>query len=247
MAIRLTPRQGHMGAGVSDVPAFPREQFNLGIPESIGDAARSIWFGGIEVAWSEGEAGAWVQKATKEGELSYEITLTPYEDVVDIDMTLTNLSDRTWAQSQAFNCFNCGAPSVSDHECVRHWCRVGGEFKRLVEVPRKFSRRATVQLYSVEGQPPGAEIPFVHQFKATPEDVALEGWLAVESRDGERLVATASKPALFLFQNMEYSCIHASPGFGPLEPGETGKALNKVYFVEASLQDWYDRMKADLA
>lgn len=247
MAIKLTPRQGQMGAGVSDVPVFPRERFNLGIPESIGDAARSIWFGGIEVEWSEGEAGAWVQKATKEGELSYEITLTPYEDVVDIDLTLTNLSGRTWAQSQAFNCFNCSGPSVSDHECVRHWCRVGGEFKRLIEVPRKFSRRATIQLYSVEGQPPGSELPFVANFRATPEDVELEGWLAIESRDGKRLVATASKPALFLFQNMEYSCVHASPSFGPLAPGETGSALNKVYFVEMSLNDWYDRMRADLA
>ena len=136
---------------------------------------------------------------------------------------------------------------MSDHECVRHWCRAGGEFRRLIEVPRQFSLRATVQLYSVEGMPPGQEIPFVANFRATPEEVALEGWLAVQSRDGSRLVATASKPALFLFQNMEYSCIHASPGFGPLGPGESGEAVNKVYFVEASLEDWYERMRADLA
>jgi hypothetical protein len=245
--IRLDPVPAQMAIRVSGIPAFPREVFHLGIPESIGDAARAVWFGGIEPKWEDAGGGAWRQTARREGELSYAITLTPEEDAVDMRLSLTNESDREWRQSLAFNCFGCGgAGSVSDHECVRHWCRVGGEFKRLIEVPRKFSRRATVQLYSVEGAPPGMEIPFVANFAATP-DVVLEGWLAIRSRDGNRLVATASKPTLFLFQNMEYSCIHASPGFGPLKPGETGEAANRIYFVENSLEDWHKRMKADLA
>ncbi|HJN15998.1 MAG TPA: hypothetical protein QGH10_10925, partial [Armatimonadota bacterium] len=201
--------------------------------------------GSVEPKWEALDDGAWLQTARLENELSYAITLTPYDDVIDIHVKLTNESDRTWANSLAFNCFNVGGPSVRDHECVRHWCRVGGEFKRLVEVPRKFSRRATIQLYSVEGQPPGSEIPFVHNFRATPEELDLEGWLAVVSRDGTRLVATASKPTLFLFQNMEYSCIHAAPSLGRLEPGETGEAINRIYFVEASLAEWHLRMLTD--
>lgn len=75
----------------------------------------------------------------------------------------------------------------------------------------------------------------------------LEGWLAIQSRGGKRLAAVVSKPALFLFQNMEYSCIHSSPGFGPLPPGKTGEALTRVYFVEASLEGWYERMKREMA
>jgi hypothetical protein len=174
------------------------------------------------------------------------VSIVPGEDTVDIHLRLTNASDRPWSQSLAFNCFHCGiAPSVRDHECVRHWVRWNGEFKRLVEIPRVFGPRPTVQLYSVEGAPPGKEIPFVARFRATPE-VVLEGWLAIQARDGKRLVAVVSRPALFLFQNMEYSCIHSSPGFGALAPGESREALTRLYFVEASLPEWYERMRAEL-
>jgi hypothetical protein len=244
--IRLQPVQGQMALHVLDVPTFPGEGFHLGIPEAIGDAARCVWFGGVEPVWEELGDGAWRQTARREGELSYAITATPREDVVELRLSLTNESDRAWAQSLAFNCFGCGgAGSVSDHECVRHWCGSGGELRRLIEVPRRFSPRATVQLYSVEGAPPGADLPFVANFAATP-DAVLEGWLAIQSRDETRLVATASRPALFLFQNMEYSCIHSAPGFGPLGPGETGEAANLVYFTEGPLDAWRRRMIADL-
>jgi hypothetical protein len=223
-----------MSLHVRDVPAFPGEAFHLGVPEAIGDAAAAVWFGGLEPRWEPLDEGVWRQTGRRPGELSYTITVTPSEEWVDLDLELVNESPRKWEQSLAFNCVGCGAaPSVSDHECVRHWCGVKGEPRRLIHVPRRFSPRATVQLYSVEGAPPGAEIPFVARFDATP-DVTLEGWLAIVSRDGRRLVATASEPTLFLFQNMEYSCIHASPGFGPLRPGETGRARNRIHFAEES-------------
>ncbi|MBM3501660.1 MAG: hypothetical protein FJX74_23655, partial [Armatimonadetes bacterium] len=241
--IRLEPAPGQMAVHVLEVPAFPGESFHLGVPEAIGDVGRAVWFGAVEPRWEALEEGAWRQTARREGELSYTITLTPLEDVVDIRLSLTNESNREWAESLAFNCFGCGgAGSVSDHECVRHWCGVGGELRRLIEVPRRFSPRATVQLYSVEGAPPGGDLPFVAHFAATPEAV-LEGWLAIQSRDGTRLVATASRPTLFLFQNMEYSCIHAAPSLGPLQPGETGEATNLIYFVEDSLEAWRTRMR----
>jgi hypothetical protein len=244
--IKFTPRPRQMGGGVSEVPAFPGEPFNLGIPEAIGDTARTVWFNNATVEWEELEDGAWKSVGISEGELTYVATITPHEDVIDVHISLTNQSDRDWAQSIAFNCFNAGsAPSIMDRECVRHWVRTGGEFKRLIEVPRQFGPRPTIQLYSVEGAPPGSEIPFVANFRATP-DIVLEPWMAIQSRDGKRLVATASKPAMALFQNMEYSCIHCSAGFGPLKPGETGESLNKVYFVEASLEEWHQRMSADL-
>ena len=117
--------------------------------------------------------------------------------------------------------------------------------RRLIEIPRKFSPRPTVQLYSVEGQPRGDDIPFVTRFQATP-DAILEGWLAIQSRDGKRLAAVASKAALFLFQNMEYSCIHSAPGFGPMAPGETREAWTRCYFVEATVAGWRERMRKEM-
>ena len=236
-----------MGANLTDIPAFPGERFGLGFPEAIGDTARTFWFNTLKPDWRQLDDGMWESVARAEGELSYTIILTPSEEWVEAKVSVTNESDRDWADSLAFNCFQCGSAwSIRDNECVRHWCRTGGQFKRLIQVPRQFGPRPTIQLYSVEGAPPGMDIPFVANFRATPEDAVLEGWLAIQSRDGRRLAATVSRPAFFLFQNMEYSCIHSSPSMGPLKPGQTGEAITRMYFVEASVEDWHARMVEEM-
>lgn len=244
--MRIEGIPGGMGATITDIPAFPGACFSIGFPEAIGDAAQTCWPNAIVPQWEQLDNGVWRSTGRKDGELSYTLTLTAAEDVLDAHFALKNESDRTWAQSLAFNCFQCGGvPAVRDHECLRHWVRTGDRFRRLIEIPRVFGPRPAIQLYSVDGAPPGKDIPFVANFQATP-NVVLEGWMAIQSRDGKRLVATASCPALFLFQNMEYSCIHSAAGFGPLKPGESARAINRLYFVEAAIDNWYHRLKRDL-
>lgn len=238
--------QGQMHCWVDSMPAFPGSRLSLGYPESIGDAARPVWFGGLEPKWERLADGAWRSVGRREGELSYAMTVTPGEDFIDIRYRLVNESDRPWAQSLAFNCVQCGMiPEIRDHECLRTWVRSEGKFRRLVEIPRRFGPRPTIQLYSVEGAPRGAEIPFVANFGATP-DVVVEGWIAVTSRDRKKLVATVARPALFLFQNMEYGCIHSGTGFGALAPGEAGEGRSLVYAAEGSIEAWYERMRRDI-
>ncbi len=241
-AIRFQPMPNAMGGTFTDIPAFPGASFGIGYPEAVGDAAHACWPQSLTAQCEPRDGGAWKIMGRNEGEVRYVMTVTPSEDSVDIRFDVTNESDRVWEQSLAFNCFSCGtAPEIRDHECLRHWVRAEGRFRRLIEIPRVFGPRPTIQLYSVEGAPPGRIIPFVAGFKATP-DIVLEGWMAIQSRDGKRLVATVSRPALFLFQNMEYSCIHSATSFGRLSPGETRRATNTLYFVEASLKEWHKRM-----
>ena len=243
--IRLTGRPGHMACVLTDVPAFAGARFNFGYPEAIGDAAATRWFGSIHPSWEELDDGVWVTDGKLEGVLEYRLTLTPYDDRVEAHYRLTNLGEKAWNEALAFNCVQCGTPALRDHECVRHWVGRAGKLTRLVEVPRAFGPRPAIQLYSVEGAPPGKEIPFVANFRATPEDTVLAPWMAVVSRDGSRLVATVSKPALFLFQNREYSCIHSGCGFGPVAPGATAESRNCTYFVQSSLDAWHRRMTTE--
>jgi len=188
--IRVLASQGSMGAFLSDIPAFPGRQFSLGYPEAIGDAARACWPNVFQPKWEESDTGIWTCTARKDGEVSYRMIVMPHEDVVEIRFKVTNESSRTWSQGLAFNCFQCGGPpEIRDHECLRHWVRTarisvhntgGGEFKRLIDLPRVFGPRPTIQLYSVEGAPLGKDIPFVANFKATP-DIILEGWMAIQT------------------------------------------------------------------
>lgn len=240
--VTLNGQPGHMACRVANIAAFPGAVFTLGYPEAVGDAAAAHWFGAIRPSWEAREDGTLVSKGEAPGKLSYTLTLTPGEDTVDAYYVLTNLGTRPWKQGMAFNCFQCATPALRDHECVRHLVGLNGAIRHLVELPRAYAPRPAIQLYSVTGAPPGHDIPFVANFRATPADLTLEPWMAIVSRDGKRLAATVSKPGLFLFQNREYSCIHSGCGFGPIAPGETAESRNRVYFVEATPEAWYRRM-----
>ena len=245
--IKFTASSHLMGATIENVPGFEGDIFSVNFPESIGPSNKSRWFDIIQCSWTEEEEGKWQGQGWVEGELEYTIDVTIQSDYVDFLIRLTNKSKEKWEETQAFNCLSCrDAVSVRDHECKRHWVRTEGKFKKLIELPRVFGPRPALQLYSVEGAPPGKDIPFVHAFHSTPENVAIEGWMAIESIDGKHLVAVVSKPALFTFQNREYSCIHSAPTFGPLATDETGTALTRIYFVDSGLKAWYKRMKKEM-
>ncbi len=244
--LRLVPDPQLMLCHVVDVPAFPGERFALAYPEAIGSAATPIHFTQFDWQWIALPSGELRCRGGRNGVLRFEILFTPSEDRIRARFALTNLGDRPWDQSMAFNCLQCGhAPTVRDHDGLRHWVRVGGEFRRLVELPRVHGPRPTIQGYLVEGGPTLAELPFVDNFGATPA-VRPEPWIAIASRDGSRWVATVSEPGLFLFHNREYSCIHAATAFGAVQPGQTVVGENRVYFVEASLAEWHARMLAEL-
>ena len=65
-------------------------------------------------------------------------------------------------------------------------------------------------------------------------------------RDDKSLVATVSRPGLFLFQNRKFSCIHCATGFGEMRPGQTAEAINRVHFVASSLATWHRRMETEM-
>jgi hypothetical protein len=246
MAVTFAPTPGQMGGALVGPPGFAGDTFGFGMPEAIGDAAAARWPQGMSVEWHDLGGGAWRQLGRAEGELEYECDVLPGEDTADVRIRLTNLGPREWEHSLAFNCFSAMGTSLADHECVRHWVGQAGRPVLLRSLPRHYGPRPTIQLYSVEGAPPAADIPFVAGFDATPRGPVLEGWMAIASHDGTRLVAAASRPALFLFQNMEFSCIHAGQSLGRLAPGQRGEALTRLYFVEAPLGRWYERLRAEM-
>jgi hypothetical protein len=243
--IQLDAHDGHAACRISNVSAFPGDHFSIACPEAIGDSSAPLWSRDLQTVWEKREHGILAATGGKAGQLSYKLTLTPSADAVKCEIELTNPGETTWPQGMAFNSFQCGsAPSIRDHDCARHWVRSGGEFKILWQIPRVFGPRPSVQLYSVEGAPPGRDIPFVKNFQATP-DAVIEPWMAIVSRDSQRLVATVAKPGLFLFQNREYACMNCGLDFGEVKPGQTARAINVIHFVQARLEDWHARMMAE--
>jgi hypothetical protein len=245
--VKLEPVLGTMSSWLSEVPAFPGARFSLGFPEAIGDAAAAAWYTTLVPEWEQVDADTWVANGRQAGELRYSMTVDLSSgDAVTVSYELENESSRHWDDALAFNCLSCGgAWDVRDHDCDRHWVGLDGQPTRLLEVPRQHSTRPAVQLYSTAGATPGPDLPFVAMFKATP-DVVLDPWMAVESRDGTRTVATVAPRGAFLFHNMEYSCIHAASGFGALAPGEVATSGNDLLFLEAPMSEAVTRIRSTL-
>lgn len=242
--MKLEPIAGTMSSWLSEVPAFPGARFSLGFPEAIGDAAAAVWYTTLVPEWEQPDTHIWQATGRQPGELRYQMTVDlSSDDAVAVSYTLENESDRNWQNALAFNCLACGgAWDVRDHDCERHWTGVAAEPVRLLDVPRQHSTRPAIQLYSTTSAPPAKDLPFVAGFHATP-DVVLDPWMAVESRDGTRTVATVGRPAAFLFHNMEYSCIHAASSFGAIGPGESATAGNDLLFLDSPLADALTRIQ----
>lgn len=247
-AISIEPVQHSMVVRIKSAD-FPDDSFAVTIPESIGDGSKSIWVQPMvsRIEWRTNPDGSLQYELDVPDEARYAVHVTANDDTVDIEITLTNNSNRVWETSHAFTCFNGAvAYSFADHELIRTYGGHTGKLIRLIEHPRKPSERPPIQLYGVEGAPSANQTPFVAGFKAT-SPIVLEGFLAIVSKNRQGVMAVASRNPLYLFNNLEYSCIHACPNFGRPVPGNSAPAFTRLYVMRGDLESFYKRFRTDFA
>ena len=228
---------------------FPDGFMSYCIPESIGDVNRGIWTAAprtrVKPAWSEAESGGQYYSWEREGLLRYSVLARRDPHSIDVHMSLRNLSDHQWQDTYSFSCFNtCNFPEFTDFDGSRTYLKTDGIYVPITQVERKDSPRPTIQLWYING---GARpLGFVEGFQASP-DVYPEGVLLIRSWDRKHLVAVASDRPLFLFANLEFSCIHCCPSFGALKPGEEGRALHRAYVLpDTNLAEFDTLLKREL-
>lgn len=217
----------------------PENVLTFTLPEAIGDADHPFLGNapgaGMEPHWEVYSENDCSFDWTLKGTLRFQVHAQAKEDYLDVIMKLTNLSERSWPATFAFNCLSptCevksggGAYGIADFDGNRTHILTNEGWRTLTNMERIHSDRPTIQLWYTHLEQPTAQ--FVENFKATSPVVA-KGAIAVESVDRKTTVAVASPTPLFLFSNLEFACIHCCPGFGSLEPSMTGTASNRVYF-----------------
>jgi len=230
--IKLTPIQKSENLHIESAD-FPGQLFNYHVPEAIGSTdPENTYFSTADPTpakpdWKPFADKGWRYTWTQAHLLAYTVEAVPGEDTIDVKITLKNLSGKTWPQSHAFPCCNFHkAASFSDFEGTRTFLLIDGEWKSLMQIQRKDSIRPLVQLFYVQGKP--RPLGCVERFEATPP-IYPQGIFAVRSYDSKSVIAVTADKPLYLFHNMEYSCIHCCPGFGSLKPGEQGTATNRVF------------------
>ncbi|MHC4442988.1 MAG: hypothetical protein ACYTF1_18995 [Planctomycetota bacterium] len=215
---------------------MPGQIFNYHIPEAIGSTdVADTYFSTADKKparpdWTPMSDGGWTYRWTQPQVCSFTVEAVPREDYVDVRIKLKNLSEKNWPESAAFSCYNFNkAIQFSDFEGTRTFLLVDGQWKSLIQIERKDSPRPLVQLFYVKGKP--QPLGCVEHFKAT-SPVRPAGVFAVRSYDGKSVTAVTADKSLYLFHNLEYSCIHCCPGFGPLQPGQQAEVTNRVFIVK---------------
>ena len=244
--IKITPRKGR-GQISMTVPILGGITTGANIPEDLGERNRTLYrLHNTPNTWEDLGDGAWAYTVTKDGLYSMTVNLTPHEDCVDVRISAKNLSQDKWEYTYTFTCFGLGgARAFTDIEMVRTYVYKDGGPKRIIEMDRTPSQRPLLQLYPIKGTIHCDEIAFIKHFRATCKEVADEGLMYIVSRDGKMVSGVAAENPLYLFNNAEYSCVHACPTLGHPDPGEEVTSLSRFYFLHGSHDELLKRVAAD--
>lgn len=176
----------------------------------------------------------------------YEFVLTPRDDAIDIECTVTNTGRRPWdGAAHALSCLVFrDAPDFTDSTMARTTVVVEGELVTIAGLgagaPRHFRHNSQ----------PLRDADAVWMQHRAPEraPVPVSASLIVRSSaDGRRHVAAAWDDAFSVAYNFDLrlNCIHSNPRFGALRGGATQTLHGRVYFFAGSLDSLYARFERD--
>ena len=246
--LKLIPDQGKMHCNVIVKKGDHRAIFALTIPETIGSRERMILnFPSTTIRWEgPGGDGAVSTSWTTDGVVSYDLTLTPGDEIIDAEMTIHNLSNETWHDVWSFNCLNpVKAPSFQDSLMQRTYMSTPDGPVLLSQTNRVRGARPTVGVYFTTYVEHPEQYPFVVDFQATSPQRTNGNYLVTLSESGKAYMAATSPKALFLFNNQKFKCIHSAPNFGVIAPGESSIETCRFNFGEGTLATFLERLNTE--
>ena len=210
------------------VPYLPDDRFTLFF--------ENHWFRPMKAIEFDDDFTQAVLKSRFKDHLDVSIVLSAGRDFVDIRYELENL--RPTPQDPAVEmCFQpMGAPNFRDHDGTRTFIQTVTGFHSTARLNRTVIERLWCQDYTLN--------PATGTSSIAPEKQG--SLIAIVSRDRKWVVAPTamSGPAVRLFNNWEYSCLHCTPP-SRLEARERRVFKQRVYFLNGDLQDLVARFEAD--
>ena len=247
--IQLMPNQGKMPCNVVTNLDGKKNIFALTIPETIGCREGMLLnFPETDLAWEGPDADGVVRTGwTKDSVISYSLELVPGRDFVDAVMVITNLSKDNWEDVWSFNCLNpVKAPAFRDEQLDRTYMSTPAGPKPLSATERTIGPRPGIGVYFSERMGADEYWPFISGFQATSPERTNGDYLLTMSSSGHTYMAATSPRTLYLFNNLEFTCIHAAPTFGDIPSGGTSSLTCRFYLAEGDMQDFFQRFKRDL-
>jgi|SRR5215469_583034 len=153
-----------------------------------------------------------------------EVRIRGEMDSVDMMYREKNTGRQRNTAIVANNCFNpLGAPNFCDHEGSRTFIFTGRGFRRINEMDYNFVQGGYFSHFT---------------------DFACP-LLAIVSRNGDWVISQSCAEAPALWNNLEWSCLHAPFSQITIEPEQEVVIRQKIYFLRGTLEDLLARWRRD--
>lgn len=194
-------------------------------------------------------SGSVYERGAQSAHGSYRIVATAHRDVVDLEAQVTNVGSKTWDPTATLCFQNISALDFCDFEGSRTWIMVGGTFMPVAMTSHGQLSNDSLSLHH-------AHLLRQRDFDRISENIRhyfdgseiVSSSLIVRSaKDGRRHVAVAWEDSRHVSYNLNqsFNCIHSEPRFDILNPRKSQTIRGRIYFVEGSLDDVYQRFEND--
>jgi len=192
--------------------------------------------------------GAIILSGKMEGEFAHSIQITyrPGEDVIDVGLEVSNLSQAKWPDGgEAMACLRpVESPEFSEEDGRRTFVFFRGELRPVADVMTEFGKAlgptTTVSLM-VKGERMAPFQAQRHDARMTMDD----GLILRASVDNKRVAAFAWDRVHRVSMNFTYSCMHSNPRITDLAPGAKDVRRGRIYFLDGSTEDFLKRYRQD--
>jgi hypothetical protein len=223
-----------------EIDSLPGQVFKLVIPEIITDQQEILVPWSQEVPyWDIGPNHASWHCETA-GLVRQTSTVLFGDEVIEAQVEITNLSDRTWRQVNAFTCFAFyAAPLFDNPELDRMMFPVNGRWRSVADLfAEKSPGNGPYTFFAVQGGPPLRDMMVVRLVKQTHPQIIDYGAGCVVSKDGRWVAGISSSHPAYVFCNRKERCLHANPVYDEIAPGQTACASSYVRIMRGGVADF---------
>jgi len=178
------------------------------------------------------------------GEVEARIEIRGGRDFVDVEHQVSNTSCKVMPISQDLCFQSLNAPCFRDHDGNRTFIMTDQGFRRITQVDHSKRPRLWFQPFVL---PESTFQPKGQQQDTTRGGPVVTGPLiATVSRDGQWVVGPTilTGPVVRMLNNREYSCLHCDSE-SRLEPDQTIRIVQRIYFLRGGLDDLVSRWQSD--
>jgi hypothetical protein len=229
-----------------ELNALPGDVFRIVVPELVSDNH------GDYLPWGHPSPGQWQFERDKaafdvriEGVIHTTAEVLLGDQQIEVRVTVTNLSEKPWTNTNAFTCFTfTHAPSFDDKQMIRSFVRVRDQWQTLAELFQKHPPgTGALTFLGVQGGPNVRDLWVVEEIKQVCPQQLAQCSACMFSQDGTWIAGITTPTPAYVFNNAGLPCLHADPLLGDIAPGESATASSFIHVFRGTPADFSERIE----